>query len=250
MTVRIQTGIKGFDDLVEGGFPESATIVVTGGPGSGKTIFGVEYIYNGATKFNEKGLYVTFEEKREQLLEQAKRFGWDLDSLEKKKKLEILPIPSNKINAKTIELIKSKVKKEKIKRLVVDSLTTLTVAAPIYTNPSKVSLKQVMGENTIFSPPIIGDFVIKQFIYSFISQLKDLEVTSILLSASAQAGQYMTIDTVSEYAADGVVIINFETMGGEYSRTLLVRKMRQTHNDEDLHPLEISNKGLVVHSIE
>jgi KaiC/GvpD/RAD55 family RecA-like ATPase len=247
---RVKTGIKGFDELVEGGFPKGSTILITGSPGTGKTIFGLEFLYNGATKFKEKGLFVTFEERKESLLKQAIQFGWDIAKLEKNKLIHILAIPSNKINQKTINLIKNKIEKEKIQRMVVDSLTTLTINAPIFSNISKISVKQIIDDNTIFSPPIIGDYMIKQFIYTFINQLQEVDVTSLLVSASAQSGEYMTIDTVSEYAADGVIVINFETLGGAYSRTLLVRKMRQTHNEEDIHPLEIGGKGLVVHKIQ
>jgi len=247
---RVKTGIPGFDELVQGGIPKLSTTVVTGSPGTGKTILALQYIYNGATKFNEKGLYVTFEQGKEELYRQALQFGWDFRDLEKKKSLEIMDIPVSKLTHKTINDIRDKVKKEKFQRIVIDSLTTLAINAPILTNVSKISLKSIMDENTVFSPPIIGDFILKQFIYSFISQLKTMGVTSILISDTAQSGEYMTIDTVSEYAADGVILINFETLGGAYSRTMIVRKMRHTHNDEDIHPLEISAQGIIVHNIQ
>ena len=55
---------------------------------------------------------------------------------------------------------------------------------------------------------------------------------------------------ISEFLCDGVVLLNFESLGGEFSRSLLVRKMRHTKNEEDIHPLEISKKGLVVHKLK
>ena len=245
---RIKTNIPGLDDLMQGGFPKGSNIVLTGSPGTGKTIFGMQFLYNGAAS-GEKGLYVTFEQNKDDLINQASQFGWNLNELEKSKVLEIMSIPSDKITSKTIEQIKTKVTKDKFQRIVIDSLTTLAINAPILTNVSKVSIKQIMDESTIFSPPIIGDFILKQFIYNFINQLKALKVTSLLISDTAQSGDYATIDTVSEYAADGVIIINFETLGGAYSRTLVVRKMRQTKNDEDIHPLQIGDQGIIVHTI-
>lgn len=62
---RVATGIKGFDNLIEGGFPKGSAILLSGTPATGKTIFALEYLVNGARKFNERGLYVTFEEKRD-----------------------------------------------------------------------------------------------------------------------------------------------------------------------------------------
>jgi len=60
---RVQTGIKGFDGLIEGGFPKSSAILLSGTPATGKTIFALQYLVNGIEKFNEKGIYITFEEK-------------------------------------------------------------------------------------------------------------------------------------------------------------------------------------------
>ena len=183
-------------------------------------------------------------------MKQAIQFGWNLIELEQKGMLQIMAIPAWEISHNTLQEIKEKANKEKIQRIIVDSLTTLAINAPILTNMNNLSVQQVLEQSTIFSPPIIGDFVLKQFIYSFISKLADIEATTILISDTSSSGDYMTIDTVSEYAADGVVLINFETLGGAYSRTLLVRKMRQTHNDEDIHPLEIGKEGIVVHTIK
>ena len=59
---RIPAGISGFDELTGGGFPENFVILLAGTPGTGKSIFSLEYIYNGATKFNENGAYITLEQ--------------------------------------------------------------------------------------------------------------------------------------------------------------------------------------------
>ena len=76
------TSIPGFDDLVEGGFPKGSMILLTGSPGTGKTIFGLQYIYNGAMK-GENGIYVCIESTPQSLKIQAARFGMDFDKLEK-----------------------------------------------------------------------------------------------------------------------------------------------------------------------
>jgi KaiC/GvpD/RAD55 family RecA-like ATPase len=246
---RVKTGIPGFDDLVQGGFPLSSSILVCGGPGTGKTIFCLQFLVAGAQENKEKGLYVTFEQRADALREQAQQFGWDLASLEKQGLLHIIAIPLEKITDKTIKEIQEVVKKEGIKRLVIDSLSTLVVNAPIYTMPSELAIKDIMGENIIFSPPIIGDYIVKRFIYSFIEQLRSLNCTSLLVSEASQSGEYISRDTLSEFVCDGVVLITFEALGGEFSRSLIVRKMRQTKNDDNVHPLEISDSGLVVHKI-
>lgn len=247
---RVASGIPGFDELVEGGFPNRSSVLICGGPGTGKTIFCLQHLINGVTMFNEKGLYVTFEQEADALRDQARQFGWDLDKLEREGKLQIMSVSVDKMTRDIIKKIQDIVKKQGIKRLVIDSLSTLVVNAPIYTTPSELAIKDVVGDNIVFSPPIIGDYIVKRFIYTFIDSLRELDCTTLLISEAAQSGDYITRDTLSEFVCDGVVLITFESMGGAYSRSLIVRKMRQTKNDDDVHPVEISQKGIVVHKIE
>ncbi|MEM4625350.1 MAG: ATPase domain-containing protein [Candidatus Pacearchaeota archaeon] len=248
-TKRCQTGIFGFDELVQGGFPRESSILICGGPGCGKTIFCMEFLINGWQKFNEKGLYVSFEQKKEALFNQANQFRWDLKNLDLQGNVKVMSIPINKIDKKSIEEIKEYVKNNKVERLVIDSLSTLIINAPIYTLNSELSIKDVIGENVIFSPPIIGDYIIKRFLYNFINEISELRTTNLLISEADPSGQYISRDTLSEFACDGVIVITFESLGGEFSRSLIVRKMRQTKNDEDIHPLEISKEGIKVHKI-
>jgi len=86
--------------------------------------------------------------------------------------------------------------------------------------------------------------------YSFINDLRDIKNDVISLLISQTTNDQLSRDTVSEFVCDGIVHINYETLGGEYSRTLTVRKMRGTHNDEDIHPLEIGKEGLIVHTFK
>lgn len=246
---RVPTGVPGFDNLIQGGFPQGSSIVIAGGPGTGKTIFGLQFLYDGATRYNEKGLLVTFEQRPEDIYEQAKQFGWNLQQLEKQGKLKILAYPANKINDKTIDEIKHTIETDGIKRLVLDSISTLIVNAPVYTRRDDLVLKDVVSEYTIFSPPIIGDYIIKKFLYTFLDSLKGIGCTCLFIAEASQTGEFYSRDTLSEFAADGLVLITFEALGGEFSRSLIVRKMRQTKNDEDIHPLEIGKNGIVVHEI-
>lgn len=247
---RVPTGIKGFDELVEGGFPKGSSILICGGPGTGKTIFSSEFLLHGAKDFNEKGLYVTFEQRAEAVKEQAKQFGWNIDELEKKGMIKVMSVPAANIKKTIIKDIKDIIKKEGIKRLVVDSLSTLVVNAPIYVEPHELAVQDVVGENVIFSPPVIGDYIVKRFIYDFIDSLRELDCTTLLVTEAANGGEYLTRDTLSEFVCDGVVLISFESMGGNYSRSLIVRKMRGTKNNEDVHPVEMSKTGIIIHKIE
>src|SRR6202163_2981418 len=86
----VRTGIAGFDDLLLGGIPKTNVVLVEGGVGSGKTLFGVEFIYKGITEFNEPGIIVVFETSPAKLVRDAATMGWDLPALQAQKKLQIV----------------------------------------------------------------------------------------------------------------------------------------------------------------
>jgi circadian clock protein KaiC len=86
----VRTGIAGFDELLFGGVPRTNVILVEGTAGSGKTLFGVEFIYRGITQFNEPGIIVVFEVSPDKLIRDAATLGWDLVALQAQKKLQIV----------------------------------------------------------------------------------------------------------------------------------------------------------------
>ncbi len=229
---RVKTGISGFDELIEGGLPVGKCILLSGTPGTGKTIFSLQYAYNGATLYNEKGLYVSFEEDKHSLKSQAAKFGWDFDKLEKEGKVVMMNIPVREINENTAKEIIGYVKNKGVSRLVIDSLSALSINIPTtHTNIADIT-----------------EIYIKRFIYGFISELRNMDgVTSILISQTTD-GQ-LSRDTVSEFICDGIILVSYESMGGDYSRSMIVRKMREVKNDDDVHPVEIGRKGMIVHSL-
>jgi len=234
MMERTKTGIKGFDELVQGGFPKGKAILLSGTPGTGKTIFALEYLYNGAVKYDEKGLYVTFEERVDDLKSQARQFGWDFDELEKGRKVKIIHIPSSDLSKNTVNDIIKTAQASGVSRMVIDSLSTLSINTPVVsTNVSD-----------------LGEFTIKRFIYSFIDNLRLLKDTSILLISQEVSEGKISGDSISEFLCDGVILINYESIGGQFSRSLIVRKMRECKNNEDIHPFEISERGIIIHDIK
>src|SRR4026208_1507919 len=88
-TERVPTGITGLDPLIEGGLPKGRSILVTGEPGTGKTIFALQFLVAGLNR-GEKGIYVTADESPMDVLEQAASLGWDLESRVDAKELAIL----------------------------------------------------------------------------------------------------------------------------------------------------------------
>src|SRR5260370_21644893 len=83
------TGIEGFDSITGGGLPRNRTTLLLGGPGSGKTVFALQTLVNGARQLGEPGIFVAFEENSRHILINAASFGWKLPELEKKQLLFI-----------------------------------------------------------------------------------------------------------------------------------------------------------------
>ncbi len=88
-TERVPTGITGLDQLLEGGFPKGRSILVTGDPGTGKTILSLQFLIEGLAR-GEKGIYVAADEGPMDILEQAASLGWDLEKHVENKEIAIL----------------------------------------------------------------------------------------------------------------------------------------------------------------
>jgi circadian clock protein KaiC len=133
---RVNTFIPGLDDLLEGGLPENSCVMVKGEPGSAKTIFGLQFLYNGAVKNREAGMLIQVEEFHETLMWYAKEFGWDFASLQKKGLLAIYSFkPSDyerfhpaKIEGEMLAKLGNIMEPMKVKRVVIDAITPLQTA--------------------------------------------------------------------------------------------------------------------------
>ena len=83
------TGIKGFDQLTEGGLPKNRTTLITGSPGSGKTLWGIDFVVEGAIKYDEPGVFISFEETADELYEDVASINLDLRGLVSQNKIHV-----------------------------------------------------------------------------------------------------------------------------------------------------------------
>lgn len=135
---RVSSGIKGLDKLIEGGFPEGNVILYTGEPGTGKTIAALQFLVKNSTT-TKKGLYVTLEQSNHDLMDQASQFGWNLEQLNKQKKLSMLYLKSSgelvdlftnailHTSSGLMEFLSDFVQKNKVGYIVLDSISDLKI---------------------------------------------------------------------------------------------------------------------------
>ena len=225
---KVRTGIEGFDELVLGGLPRGQSILITGGTGTGKSTFAMQYIYKGAKVYDEPGIYVTLEESVPSIVKNASSYGWDLESLQKKNKLSFIEVPQavggqlRRIEPTDLfENIASNWKKIGAKRIVIDPLV-------------------------VFGMQTDSQMQLRQDLMRFSSLLKQLDSTILLVTEIPEDSQALSRYGVEEFIADGVIVLYFMRIGGLRVRGIEVRKMRGTSHKEGTFPLKMSEGGLVV----
>jgi len=222
---RIRTGIKGLDELIQGGIPEGSTVLVSGGSGTCKTIFGMSYLYAGARQYGEPGLYVTVEENKRNIVWNMQSFGWDIKPLEEKNLIKIYKLNLNphenvemQVEAELKEISKI-VKEIGAKRLVVDSTTA-------------------------FGVWIKDQGAMRSLLYQFTDGLKDIGTTTLLIAETRGGRKVFSAFGVEEFVADGVIALYFTPP----NRSIFVRKMRGTNHSKSPHPFQISGDGITINS--
>jgi circadian clock protein KaiC len=131
---KLPTGIEGFDDICQGGLPIGRSTLISGTSGTGKTVFSLNFLYNGIRQFDEPGIFVTFEESPLDILRNASSFGWNLQEMVEQDKLFLLdasPDPEGQDVAGSfdlsglIERINYAIRKYKARRVAIDSITAV-----------------------------------------------------------------------------------------------------------------------------
>ncbi|HDH40806.1 MAG TPA: hypothetical protein ENG12_00125 [Candidatus Altiarchaeales archaeon] len=237
---RIKSGIEGLDELIEGGFPEGSSILVTGFPGTGKTIFGLQFLVAGAEN-NEPGIYLTFEESKKKIYDQGEQFGWDLQKLENEKKLVINSV--SYVGIKDIlRNLAREAKEINATRLVIDSLSTLLECARCYTSKLRKEMDRFAEEKYGVMPSSPEDKVTRDDIFFIIREINKLGMTSVLISEAPKESSYLSRDTISEFVCDGVIVLTLdETMD---LRKIGIKKLRGTKHTLKLQTIQIGEDGI------
>ena len=219
---RIKSGIKGLDEIIEGGFPFPSTILLAGYAGSGKTTFVTQFLNEGA-KHKEQGLFfTTLSEPTQWML----RFMSSLESINPDffgneiKFIELGPVLRHAVDYNQIlEVIDDHIAQIMPQRVVIDPITVL----------------EGMVEGSY-----------RQFQYELSCRLKNWQATSILTGEVVAGQQY---PSEIAYTADAVLILSHELVDGQRKRYLEVMKMRGTKHATNRFPVTIGENGLVVESV-
>lgn len=216
---RIPTGIPGLDKMIQGGLIKSTATLVSGGAGTGKTIFCCQFIWEGLMR-GETCLFISFEEPPEDIIADVKNFGWDFENYIKKKKLFLEyhdPFQVTNITSLLVE----RIKQHRIERVAIDSTSILGL---YFRDPSEV----------------------RKQLYKLLMALKGAGVTTIITAEIPEDSKKLSRYGVEEFVADGVIVLNYVGIGENTFNSIQVRKMRRTGHDKNIYSLDFTDRGLVV----
>ncbi|MEK6915045.1 MAG: ATPase domain-containing protein [Nanoarchaeota archaeon] len=218
--LRIPTGITSFDRLVEGGFEKNSTNLIIGGPGSGKTIFATQFIVEGLKK-GESCLYITFEESKESFYHNMKRFSWQLEDYEKKGIFTFLNYTPGKVKSMLEEgggIIESIIIKNKVSRLVIDSMTSFTLLFEDELQKREASL-------------------------DLFNMIKKWNCTSLITFEGMPEGEQKVYKAL-EFESDSIILMQFIRKIISRERYIEVLKMRGTNHSKELYKFYVTKKGI------
>ncbi|MCD6229932.1 MAG: circadian clock protein KaiC [Candidatus Diapherotrites archaeon] len=238
---RVPTGISGFDELIGGGFPRGRSMLISGGTGTGKTIFCIQFLLNGATQYNEPGVYVTLDERPGLIREDMLQFGWDLRKLEDEGKLIIVDASMAKIGIPSSEEYSISSSGFDLDKLIVE---IMRVSKEIGARRLAIDSLAAMGLH--FS----DQTSVRKAILKLNFMMMRTNLTTLATSEIPEGSNLFSKYGVEEFVADGVIMLHYLGIGTQSNRTLHIRKMRGTPHSEDIHPLEITKKGIKVHKVD
>ncbi len=222
---RIDLGIEGLDNMIQGGVPERHLMVTIGSAGTGKTTFGLQFLNHGLEN-GENAVFITLEQSHEAIIATANEFGWDFDRFEDENRLAVVDLDPvemanslDNIQAELPELIRD----FGADRLVLDSVSLLEM---MYDNQAKRRTE----------------------VFDFTRALKKAGVTTFLTSEASETNAYASRHGIIEYLTDAVFVLQY--VRGETQETRLaveIQKIRNANHSREKKPYEMSESGLSVY---
>ena len=222
---RLDIGIEGLDEMIQGGIPHKHLIAVIGSAGTGKTTFGLQFLYHGL-QHDEKAVFITLEQSRGDVIATANEWGWEFEQYEEDDLLAIVDLDPVEM-ANSLDNIQAElptlVREFGADRLVLDSVSLLEM---MYDDQAKRRTE----------------------VFDFTRSLKRAGVTTFLTSEASESNPYASRHGIVEYLTDAVFILRY--IRGEAQETRLaveIQKIRNAKHSRELKPYEMTDEGISVY---
>jgi circadian clock protein KaiC len=224
---KVLTGIRGLDDITEGGLPENRTTIICGNAGCGKTVLSMEFLVGGAVKYHAPGVFMSFEETTAEIMTNMESFQFGLAGLVKKKKIyiEYVEVDKNQVlESGKYDLeglfvrIQHAIKRIGAKRVVLDSLDALFYG--------------------------LDNRLIRHEIKRLFKWLKEEKVTALITSENGTG--FISKNGLEKYIADCVIVLDDRTTDQITTRRLKIMKMRGSAHGINEYPFTIDENGISV----
>jgi len=229
MLERVSTGIPKLDDIVGGGFIRGRTYLVAGGTGTGKTIMSLQYLLHGL-KRNETCVYISFDDRIQNVLIGALNMGWDFNQYVKtgnfipfEIRLKTEDLKHGKESKSFVKHILQHTGKRRIDRLVLDPISSLAQG--------------------------VGDLLwVREYIREIVSYIEEEIGSTTLLTADIPTGSTsLSRYGVEEFISSGIIVLDIIESGPKLFRVLYARKMRWSPVDMNKYVFDIvPGEGIVI----
>ena len=225
MIEKIKTGIRGLDIILKGGLRKNSTLLLTGAPGTGKTIMALQFIYYGAKDYNENGVFIATEDNLVDLRNNAKNLGMDFKEMEKKGKIFLIEksLATLKGGIASLKGLMDLIKKKNIKRVSLDSLVFFEYLYPRWDGKAIEFRRQVR---------------------LFVEKMKSAGVTFVAVSERKVTDLDRLEYDMMDFVFEGFIILSRIRKGSYFERVLTVEKIRGQDHRLDVFPISIEKGGV------
>lgn len=225
---KVSSGISGFDEITFGGLPKGRPTLICGSAGCGKSLFAIEFIARGAQLYNEPGVFVSFEEKAEELATNVQSLGIDLQKLQKEKKIKL----------EYIHVDRSEI--EETGEYDLEGLFIRLGYAIDNIGAKRVVLDTI--ENLFGN--LTNQGILRSELRRLFQWLKNKGVTAIITGERGE--KMLTRHGLEEYVSDCVILLDHRVINQISTRRLRVVKYRGSLHGTNEYPFLIDEEGISV----
>jgi circadian clock protein KaiC len=234
---RVTTGIDRLNELLSGGLPNNSITLVSGTPGSGKTILCFHYLWDGLNN-GERCLYLTSDERIENILKQAGEIGFDFKGASDRGDLKFMYLDLDKPDVH--KEMEAEIRTGNYTRVVLDSLTPVSEVPVWMSGVHEIIPSEGAVQTQRFPAGSIS--ATRMHIRRIIGMISKENCTAMITSEVPEGSRSLSRDTISEFLVDGIILMDLDVTMDR--RKLTVRKMRATNHTLKPHDIRITEGGI------